>query len=55
MRYCAQRMNGEIGTKALEKRHHEMGGVHAFAAHGQEHQRNGHGGEDLQAHLLHSP
>ena len=43
---------GEIGTKALEKRHHQMGGVDAFAAHGQQHQRNGYSGDDLQAHLL---
>ncbi len=48
----AQRMDGEIGPKALEKRHHEMGGVHALTAHGQQHQRNGHAGDDLQAHLL---
>ena len=24
----------EIRTEALEKRHHEMGGVNAFTAHG---------------------
>src|ERR1700728_2240128 len=29
-----------------------MGGVHALTAHGQQRQRNGHAGDDLQAHLL---
>jgi hypothetical protein len=49
----AQRVYREIGSKALEKRHHEMRGVDAFTPHGQQHHRNHHSGDDLQAHLLH--
>src|ERR1700722_1387847 len=49
----AQRMNGKVGTKALEKRHHQMGGVDTLASHGEEYDGNSHSGNDLQTDLLH--
>ena len=52
VRNCAQRMDEEVGAKALEERHHQVRGVHSLAAHGQQHHGNGHPADDLQAHLL---
>ena len=40
------------GRKRLKKRHHQVGGVHALTAHGEQHQRDGDSADDLQAHLL---
>jgi hypothetical protein len=52
MRNRAQKMDGQVGAKALEKRHHEMSGVHALTAHGKQRQGDRNCGDDLQAHLL---
>ena len=47
-----QRMDGEIGAKAFEKRNHEMGGVNALAPYEEQRDCNGAAGDDLQTHLL---
>ncbi len=45
-------MDGEVGTKAFEERHHQVSGVAAYTAHGEQHQGYGDSADDLQSQFL---